>query len=354
MGTSGQDQVAALVTSTSTPCKRGGSALPCGRGLFCLGADGALSLAIAALLLLARPVQAELLAPGQDLRTIPFVVVDGKPLLAVTVAGQAGRMMLDTGTPAAVILNRDAAILYGGPDGGLDGGLDGGTYVSAGHAASGQTVRVHRHDAPQVTIAGLAVTLPAQILSGDFGFLMGTFGADYLGFIGTPMLENSAFVLDYPRRTLTVLRVQDGLLAVPPPVAADIVARVGFTIWPGGEPTIAATLGDLPILLDFDTGDQGTLYLTDDTRAALLATDAIRDTGDGLILARINFGGASFDRLAVRAVAAGGTSDLRAARGADLLRLGAGFLADHAVLWNFPAGTMTVLRSDARFLTPTP
>ncbi len=296
--------------------------------------------ALILVLLSALPVRADLLAVGRDWREMPFDVVDGKALVAASVNGAAGRMMIDTATPAPVFLNRDAA------------GIGAGEFLSEGHAASGQTIRAHRHDAPQVAIGGAPAPLPPTVMSGDFGFVEGVFGADFLGFVGTPMLEAGAFVLDYDRRVLTVLRVRDGVLAVPAPAPGDVVARAGFAIWPGGEPTLAARLGDLAILLDFDSGDQGTIYLHPETRAALLAAGAIRAEGAGLVLRGVSFGGADFADLRVRAVAAGGPDDLRPQPGFDLLRLGAGFMAEHPVIWNFPAGNLTVLRQGAAFLAP--
>lgn len=301
-----------------------------------------LKLAILACLtaLPALPAAAQLLPDGQDRRELPFEVVLGKPLLAVTVNGQAGRMMFDNGTPEMLFLNRDAAALAPGLP------------VAEGFAASGQKIMVELHDAPQIGIGGLAVAVPPQVPSGDFGFAEAAFGADFMGFIGSPMVEAGAFLLDYDRAVLTVLRTgPDGALRVTPPDPAGIVAEIGFVLAPGGQPTMAGLVGQMPIAVDLDTGDDGTIYLRPETRTRLLAEGLIDMTGSGEArLSRLQLGDARLSGLELHVVEAGGPQDKRAWPGSDFLRLGARFLAQTPSLWNFPAGTFTLLRRDAEFL----
>lgn len=295
---------------------------------------------LAACCLSVAPAAAQMLPEGQDWREIPFEVADGKPMLAVAVNGAKGRMMLDTGTPEALFVNRDAAA-----------GLDAGLFVTTGTAASGQAIAVRLHDAPQVEIAGLPFTTAAKVPSGDFGFAEGAFGSDFLGFIGAPMVDHGAFLLDYGRSVVTLLRTEaGGALAVPPPAPEDVAAHLTFVMAKGQQPTTAAFLGDLPIGLDFDTGDGGTIYLRPETRARLEAEGLLRPAGDSAVLTRVSFGGTQFTDLAVRVVEAGGPQDMRPWPGSDFLRLGAQFLSTRPSLWNFPAGTLTILRPEAAFL----
>jgi hypothetical protein len=275
---------------------------------------------IASLLALAFPAQAELLPTGQVWREIPFQVVDEKPMLDASVGDSTGRMMFDTGTPELVFLNRDALALGKGQT------------VARGFAASGQPIEVQLHDAPEVAVGGVPLDIGAKAVSGDFGFVEGLFGADYLGFIGLPAVEGGAFVLDYGRHVLTVMHSDASRLAVPPPEADEVVATLTIALLSGEQPTTGAFVGSLPVLLDFDTGDSGTFYLRPETRARLEAAGSLTMTGDAASLSGVTFGGARFDGLAVR--------------------LGAGFLAEHPSLWDFPAGTITFLRPDAAFLAP--
>jgi hypothetical protein len=297
--------------------------------------------AIVALLATTPAAQADLLADGQAWREIPFEVVDQKPMLAARIGDVSGRMMFDTGTPEAVFLNRDAVPL---PEGQMAG---------RGFAASGQAIEVRVHDAPEVEIAGLPLATAPLVISGDFGFVEEMFGADYLGFVGTPAVQEGAFTLDYQRQVLTILRTDaKGTLAVPPPPASEVIATLTFALIPGEQPTMGAFIGSLPLVLDFDTGDSGTLYLRAETRTRLEAEALLTATGETATLSGVTFGGATFDGLQVRLVEAGGPQDKRAWPGSDALRLGADFLSDHSSLWNFPAGTITLLRPNAAFLAP--
>ena len=283
----------------------------------------------------------DILPEGHDWRAVPFEVTDTRPMIRVRVGGEYGRMMFDTGTPDAVFFNRDAAM--------LDAGVAGAT----GSAASGQTVATRRHASPEMVIADLPYDPPDEVRSGAFGFAEVGLGENFMGFIGTPMVAAHAFSLDYGRQVLTIFRVgEDGSLAVPPPEGADAVARIAFSLWPGAQPTTAALLGRMPILMDLDTGDGGTIYLRPETREALLADGVVRPGESGLVLAAVTFGGATFTDLVVRVVEAGGPEDVRRSRSSDLLRLGAGFLSQHPSLWSFPDGTVTILTPDSAFLAP--
>lgn len=293
-----------------------------------------------ACLLLAGPSHAQLIPEGQDWRIIPFTLRDGKPMIAAQVNGSDGVMMLDNGTPEPVFLNRDALA------------LPPGTEVGRGHAASGQPVVVQSHDAAQITLAGQPLpTLP--VISGDLGFTAPGLGADFLGFVGTPLLAPYAFTIDYRRQLVTLFRVNDsGALAMPAPPPVDVLATVRYAIWPGEQPTTAVLIGNLPFLMDIDTGDSGTLYLSPETQTRLIAEGFLRPTDTGYSLTALTIADARFGPVPVQLISAGGPQDFRASGPADMLRLGSGFLAEHPVLWNFPAGTLTLLRPQSRFLDP--
>lgn len=299
---------------------------------------------IGAALALAAASQAgagDILPEGQDWRAIPFELADLRPMIRVRVGGREGRMMFDTGTPDPVFFNRDAAPLGEGRAG------------TTGSAASGQAVTTRLHAPPEIAIAGLPYDLLDEVRSGGFAFAEAGLGEDFLGFIGTPMVADHAFSLDYGRQVLTIFRAgADGSLAVPPPESSEAVARIAFSRWPGAQPTTAALLGLMPILMDLDTGDSGTIYLRPETRQALLAQGTARPGAEGLILTAVTFGGATFTDLIVREVEAGGPEDIRRSGPSDLLRLGAGFLSQHPTLWNFREATITVLTPESAFLAP--
>lgn len=282
-----------------------------------------------------------LLADGQPWRVVPLTLRDGKPMVAATVAGRPGVLMLDNGTPDALFLNRDALALAPGP------------VVGQGQAASGQAVTVQQHPAPAVSIAGQPLVHPAPLRSGNFGFTRTGLGDDFLGFIGTPMVEGQAFVLDLGRRRLMVMQPgADGALPVPAPAAAEVLVALRFLLWPGEQPLVAGQLGGEPVLVDVDTGDGGTLYATPALQARLLAAGVLQAAGPQWRLRGLALGGVLLDDTLVQVVDSGGPHDHRGRQigQPDQLRLGAAFLARHPSLWNFPARTLTLLKPDAAWL----
>lgn len=283
---------------------------------------------------------AGMLAEGQVLRSMPFTVRDGhKPMVAARVGAGTGVLMLDNGTPDALFLNRAAV------------SLPQGQFVARGVTASGQAVEVQSHGTPAVWIDSVPAVLASTVRSGDFQFTVAGLGPDFLGFIGTGMLDDDAFVLDYARRLLSVIQVRpDRQLAIAPPSPDAIRLVAPFVIWPGALPTLAGALGAVPLLIDVDTGDAGTAYLTATTRHRLQRQRLLRPQGAGWRLAGLAIGGVRFDPVTVRLVDADGPQDHRTAGRGDQVRLGASFLAANPCLWNFPARTLTFLKPGAAFL----
>lgn len=301
---------------------------------------GARALAVVLVLAATLPAAAGLLAEGQTVRVLPFTLRDGdKPMIDATVAGKKGVMLIDNGTPDALFINRAAVPL---PQ---------GQWVAKGFAASGQAVEVHSHPTPSIQIHGQPLALPARIRSGDFGFTAPGLGDDFLGFVGTKMLAEDAFVLDYARRQLVLLKVrQDGTLALAPNGAADVLVQTRFMRWPDRLPTFVGAIGVLPMLMDIDTGDGGTLYVTAATREQLKKERFLQAAGTAWQLSGLSIGGVKFEPTQLRLVEAGGPQDFRTEGRVDQLRLGAAFLARHTCLWNFPAKTLTFLQPGAPFL----
>ena len=290
------------------------------------------------LAVVAGAAQAQLLSADQDSRVIALQIVDTKPLVPVTVDGLPGIMMFDVGTPEAAFFNRDAAVLAAGVE------------IARGHAASGQVVTVQRHVAPKFAVAGQGFALDGQIVSGDFGFAEVGYGPEFMGFVGLPAMLPYAFTLDFKRKALTILRVDDKGALRAAPDAADIRAVIAVSMASTKLPTTEAVVGDLTLPMDFDSGDGGTLYLRPETKAAMVAAGTLRQTAAGYVLGGLQFGGASFDDTRVAVIEAGSPADFRGMGAVDLIRIGSVFLGENPSLWNFPAGTITFLDPDSAFL----
>lgn len=284
---------------------------------------------------LTSSASAQLLPSGQDRRDIAIEVIDGRAVVAVTVDGQDGLMMLDNGTPEAMMLNRDA----------LD--LPMGREVGRGNAASGQPVVVMQHDAPVVMVGGLPFAVPDHVTSGNFAFVEEGFGPEFMGFIGSPALAEAPFLLDFPRKRLILLRAAPQDLA-----PADVRGRIVFSIWEDSLPTSVVEVGQTAMLLEFDTGDNGTIYLQDASRATLIAAGSLTGGSDTMVLSGLRVGGMDFEPTPVRVVQAGGPEDFRNSGASDSLRLGAAFLAQNPVLWNFASTELVFLSPTATVLVP--
>lgn len=286
---------------------------------------------IALFLGLPTATQADLLSVDGKSRVFPLTLREDRPMVTAEVAGRKGVVMFDIGTPYLLMLNRDA----------LD--LPEGQEVARGHAASGQEIVVMRHRAPEVSLAGEVLALPENLLSGNFGFTRDGLGADFLGFLGLPAVADTPFVLDLDRGRLTLLQ------AAPEPVMA--LARTRIDPSGGHLPGWPGQVGPFPIRFDIDTGDGGTFYATEETRAALEAKGLLVKAAGGTRLSEVTFGGGLFGPISVRVVTAGGPEDMREPARGDLVRLGASFLTRYPTLWDLPGGTITVLPTDAPLLS---
>lgn len=265
---------------------------------------------------------ADLRQSGEPLRVLPITLRDGKPMLTAEIGGRAGVVMFDLGTPYPIMANRDALDLAPGQE------------VARGHAASGQVIVVRLHPAAPVAIAGRPLPLTGPLPSGNFGFTRAGLGADFLGFLGLPVVADTVFALDLPGGRMLVF---DRL-----PAVADRLAEVGFDLPDGGLPGWPCAVGSLPLRCEIDTGDGGTLYLSADSRTRLVAAGLLTGPDAAADIAGLGFGGGAFGPVPVRPVAAGGPEDHRDPPGGDLLRLGAGFLSRHGTLWDMPARRLVV------------
>lgn len=286
----------------------------------------------------AQSASVQLLGSNQSIREIPFTIRSGRPMIAGQVGSIAGVFMLDNGSPFPIFINRDAVR------------LGDGVSKARGKASSGQGIEVRVHPAPSITVAGVRATVPKQVESGSLGFTRSELGADFLGFIGLGMIQQNAFVLDFARRTITVVRTDaHGNLGIAGPSDDAVLMTAHFIDHGGLLPTVAGAIGSLPILIDFDIGDSGTAYLTAATREKLVSAGVLNNEGGRWTLSTLRIGNQQFGRTSLDLIDAGGPEDTRGAGSADQLRLGATFLAGQPSLWNFPAKTITFLRSDAAY-----
>lgn len=279
------------------------------------------------------------LIPSAGLRlSVPITLIDDRPFLSASANGVEGLVLFDTGTPFAILMNRAFVP------------LDEGRVQASGTAASGQAMQIRDHGMPRgLRIAGQDIASAGRAHSADLGFVAEGMGLDLIGFVGLPMVDGGAFGLDYHRgRMLLMGTAPDGTLAAAPD-PAEVLAEVAFLLPKGDQPLFAGTVGGDPVLIDLDTGDIGTLYLSAATQAAWRGAELLAEGPEGPVLHSLAFGGAAIAPQAVQLVTAGGAEDHRPSGQPDLLRLGGRFLRQYPTLWNLAGHRFTVLRPSSRF-----
>lgn len=281
---------------------------------------------------------ADLIPPAGLRLSVPITLIDDRPFLAARANGVEGLVLFDTGTPFAILVNRAFVP------------LDAGTALAGGTAASGQSVAIRQHASPDdLQIAGRDVAQASPLHGADLGFVAQGMGIPLIGFVGAPMVEGGAFALDYDRGRLLLLGPAADGGPVSPPDPADVLAEVALLQPEGALPLFAGSVGGQPVLVDLDTGDTTTLYLSPASQAQWRAAGLLTGGPGEEVLQGLAFGGADFAPLPVRLVAAGGAQDHRTSGQPDLLRLGGRFLRQYPTLWNLAAQRFTVLRPGSHF-----
>ena len=197
---------------------------------------------------------------------LPFHLFNGHMLIDGAVNGHAGKFLFDTGTEFPFFLNNHFLALAKDQR------------VGSGKAASGQEMVLYRQGAPlpSLEIAGQLrfENLPGPVHT-DWRFLEQAYSIpSFLGSIGHGFNQNYIFVIDYDAQTI-VFHAQDqddsALAHVVDP--ARVLCILAFTAAgvDGKLPEIELQVGDEAITAYFDTGNQGSLELTETMASSLEA-----------------------------------------------------------------------------------
>lgn len=273
--------------------------------------------------------------------TLPFLLLNTHIMIDGTVNGIKGRFLFDTGTEFAFFLNNDTLPLAKDQ------------LVAKGQTASGQAMAIYRQNAP---IAELTVgeqlhftKLQGQLHSG-WGFLQDAYGMNsFLGSIGHGFSRNYQFTIDYDQQTIAFQAPEQPEATLPGSFApCDIIARLDFI--PSGVdgkiPEVTLQIGKQAITGFFDTGNPGSLELTEATRDQLaeegLLTLASSEHAYGIHdpHQRANLNGLYAGQVAL--------ADLRnltfTTGQRNRLGLGYQFLKHYISVWNAKNRTITLLK----------
>lgn len=188
--------------------------------------------------------------------TLAFSLLNSHIMLDGTVNGKKGRFLFDTGTEFAFFLNNETLPLAKEE------------FVAKGHAASGQAMVIYRQQAPiaELTIGRqLRFTdLRGQLHTG-WGFLQEAYGmSSFFGSIGHAFSRQYQFTIDYDQQTIAFQSLDQPAHLT----ANEVIARFNFTPTgvDGKIPEVNLQIGNHDITGFFDTGNPGTLELTEATR----------------------------------------------------------------------------------------
>jgi len=201
---------------------------------------------------------------GQPQFTLPFHLFNGHMLIDGAVNGRAGKFLFDTGTEFPFFLNNHFL------------SLSKDSLVGRGHTGSGQEMVLYRQDAPvlRIDIADQIhfENMPTQIHT-DWGFLEQAYSIpSFLGSIGHGFNQNYLFVIDYDAQTIVFYaqnQKKSALTYVVNP--ARVVSTLKFTPTgvDGKMPEVELHIGNEAITAFFDTGNQGSLELTQTVKNSL-------------------------------------------------------------------------------------
>ena len=197
--------------------------------------------------------------------TLPFHLVDGFPMIDGTVNGVSGRFLFDTATPWGFYLNNHIIPL----------GQD--TFITMGHAGSGQEMEIYTQDRPidTVTLADqITFENLAGILHTDWSFTEPTFGQNFLGSIGHEFNQHYLFTVDYLRQRIQFYPFEQAeALLADYEAAGRLVAIIPFTSTDedSRRPMFDLTLGSETLHGFWDTGNLGDLHLTAASQDNLIA-----------------------------------------------------------------------------------
>jgi hypothetical protein len=254
------------------------------------------------------------------------------PFVEVSVNGVAGKLMLDTGNEEPLILNEHRL-----PSAER-------SPLHSGYFGSGQTFQVNvQPHVDDVIVDSLRYRLVTQVETQNARELE-AITPDFLGFIGYDFFSGYALKLDYPGKRAIFYRDGTGDFLA----GEQVVATLHFELRKlPNHPVVHAQIGSLDVAVVFDTGQNGSLFVTDSAKQALVAEGSLRASEDG----RFAVNGVRFNDGFV-----GSTADIDVLRAPSpaagpigltepsVLALGTAFLRSYKTVWDFSKRKLYLLR----------
>lgn len=267
-----------------------------------------------------------------EIVTLPIVMVREYPFVEASIAGVAGKLMLDTGYQGALIVNDHRVPLTGG------------RAIGSGFFGSGQTFEVRLvPEVLNVQIGGLVYPRVTEVRTQD-ARLLENITPDFIGWFGYEAFATHALKLDYRALQATFYAAGGDYLA-----GERMVAELPFeTRNLPNTPLMAGSLGDMSFVVSWDTGQYGALYTTEAGKARLLGDGRLTPSAtdpdafdihgleiDGHLLPVIS-------AVEVRTEPSPASGSIGITE-ADHLTLGYGLLRQFKTVWDFPQKRIVLL-----------
>ena len=278
---------------------------------------------------------------SQQQFTLPFYLFNGHMLIDGAVNGRSGKFLFDTGTEFPFFLNNQFL------------SLSKDSLVGRGYTGSGQEMVLYRQEAPVLAVEIAHQirfeNMPGQIHT-DWGFLAQAYSIpSFLGSIGYGFNQNYLFVIDYDAQTI-VFHAQNEdenvLARVIDPARVVTTFKFIPTGVDGKMPEVELRVGNEVITAFFDTGNQGSLELTEETRNSLQTHGYL-----SLFPSEYAYGAREPNTRAILTGLSYRTDFLHDARNLSFktwtknrLGLGFNFMKNYVTVWDYKRQVLTLLR----------
>lgn len=268
---------------------------------------------------------------------LPFHLIDGFILIDVTINDKEGKLMFDTGTPFSYFLNNNKV------------NLDKHNKIAEGQAGSGQKIVLFKSDSLLSIEFNDRLSFSEQgSVHADFGFVEKGITPEFFGFIGYGFFKDYEFILDYDNQVIEFFRIDEkGNSPEKTKKTPDnIVGMIDFENDKNVNiPEFQMQIGSTQIPAYFDTGDQGDLTLTSDTKKAFNEKKLIVENKYPAWYGEYVEGKSTFNlkESQIQGIPIMKVKNLNIDEGENKANLGYQFLKLYKTVWNFKTKTIMLL-----------
>lgn len=301
------------------------------RRLLLLSALAGAAPAIAAPAIAAAATAPELRLSGDQV-TLPIVMVRAFPFVEASIAGVAGKLMLDTGSQEAMTVNsKRVPVTLGEP-------------LGIAKYGSGQSYAMHLAPVVRdIRVAQLRYEKASNVDAHEAAQLE-RITPDFIGWLGYYFWEGYALKMDYRNLQATFYRSPtDAYLQ-----GEQLIAALPFEqrLRPN-MPVMPARMGEVAATAVFDTGQYGGLYLDAATKTRMLQAGLLIPAGDDEYdLTQLTIDGHTLPGIKGIGVFTDGFPPGKATGLTDqvVLSIGYGLLKNYKSVWDFNKRMIYLLR----------